>query len=176
MKLNIVFIIVSLISSIVLNGQVINSELPPSSKDSLLLARFWHKFKRAVNDEDKNAIASICKFPFNCRPCITDTSVTHKINYNAYKVKVTKSLFEDSQYKIFFSKHVKAEVNHHKNFDLYIFHRSASDRGKYDGFEFPYTLIEPSKNPDRWTEGAQGFFYLKKINGEYLIIGIDEVP
>ena len=176
MKLNIAFTIVSLILSLALYGLVIDRELPPSSKDSILLARFWYRFKKAVNDEDKNAIASICKFPFYCRPCISDTSVTHKINYNAHTVKVTKNLFEESQYKVFFSNHVKIEINRHKNFDLYIFHRTRNNYDKYDGFEFSYILIEPSNNLSHWTEGAQGFIELKKNNNEYLIDGIDEVP
>ena len=89
-------------------------------------------------------------------------------------IKVTASIFNDSQYKIFLNGPIKNEVNKHLKFDLYFFNISLDDKNNAEqsGFNFSYTIIAPSK----YYEGSQGFIFLKKIGGTYKITGIDTVP
>ena len=142
-----------------------------SLQDSILLNKFWKDFVSAINTNDKLKLARLCKFPFYCRPCIDDTTL--KLN-DQVTIKVTKKVFNDSQYKIFFDSPIKNEVNKHLKFDLYFFNISPDNKNNAEqsGFNFSYTIIAPSK----YYEGSQGFIFLKKIGGTYKITGIDTVP
>jgi hypothetical protein len=164
-------LIIGLLFSLTIYGQDTNLGRNLSLQDSILLNNFWTIFKKAVNANDKAKIATLCKFPFYCRPCIDDTTLKDN---NHVTIKVTKSLYNDSQYKIFLDKHIKNEVNKHVKFDTYIFIPTFDDRNRIEkiGFKFSYTIVAPSKN---W-EGLQGFIFLGKIDGKYKITGIDTVP
>jgi len=161
--------IIGILFSITLYGQDENFEIKVSLQDSILLNDFWTKFKTAINTNDKVKLATLCKFPFSCRPCIDDATLKHNDHVT---ITVTKKIFYESQYKLFFDKLIKNKVNKHKNFEIHIFFQSFDDRNKPNGFMFPYTIVAPSKE---W-EGLQGFIYLYKIKGKYLITGIDTVP
>lgn len=152
-------------------GQDTNLDTKLSLQDSSLLNNFWTNFKSAINTNDKMKLATLCKFPFYCRPCIDDTTLKHN---NHITIKVTKNLYSDSQYKLFFDKPIKSEVNKHRTFDSYIFIPTFDDRNRTQqvGFKFSYTIVAPSKS---W-EGLQGFIFLTKIDGKYKITGIDTVP
>jgi hypothetical protein len=149
-------------------GQDINSD-SVSLQDSILLRNFWTDFKSAINNKDKDKLATLCEFPFYCRPCIDDTTLKHN---DLVTIKVTKKLFYESQYKEFFDDPIKDEVENHKAFELYIFHPAFDDKNRRNGFSFCYSIIAPSQT---W-EGLQGFIYLAKKNGKYKITGIDTVP
>jgi hypothetical protein len=86
-------------------------------------------------------------------------------------IKVSKGLFNDSQYKLFFDKPFKAKVNSDE-FKASLFQPALDEKHKPWGFSFPYTIVAPTKN---W-EGLQGFVYLEKIEGQYKITSIDTVP
>jgi hypothetical protein len=62
-------------------------------QDSILLNNFWTKFRKAINENDKEKLAALCEFPFYCRPCIDDTTL--KVN-DPVTIKVTKKLFVES--------------------------------------------------------------------------------
>ena len=161
----------AILFSLTVYGQDANFDNNLSVQDSSLLANFWRDFKNAVNNNDKVKLATLCKFPFYCRPCIDDTTLKRN---NHVTIKVTKNLYNDSQYKLFFDKPIKDEVNKHKTFDTYIFIPTFDNRHRTQqiGYKFSYTIVAPSKS---W-EGLQGFIFLDKIDGKYKITGIDTVP
>ena len=140
-----------------------------SLQDSILLCNFWTDFKSAIAKKDKDKLATLCEFPFYCRPCIDDTTLK---NNGHVTIKVTRKLFYESQHKEFFGKHVRDEVEKHKIFETYIFYPTFDDKNKRNGFMFSYTIFAPSK---KW-EGLQGFIYLSKKSGKFKITGIDTVP
>jgi hypothetical protein len=150
-------------------GQDTNIDRTISLQDSILLRNFWSDFKSAITKKDKDKLATLCEFPFYCRPCIDDTTLK---NNEHITIKVTKKLFYESQYKEFFDKHIRDKVKKHKLFETYIFYPAFDDKNKRDGFMFSYTIIAPSKE---W-EGSQGFIYISKKEGKYKITGIDTVP
>ncbi len=164
-------LIIAILFSLSVFGQATSLHTKLSLQDSSLLYNFWTDFKNATNTNDKMKLATLCKFPFYCRPCIDDTTLKHN---NHVTIKVTKTLYSDSQYKLFFDKPIKGEVNKHKTFDTHIFIPTYDNRnrGQQAGFKFSYTIVAPSKS---W-EGLQGFIFLEKINDKYKISGIDTVP
>jgi len=162
-------LIVAVFMSLTNYGQDKNVDRTISFQDSILLRNFWTDLTSAINTNDKNRLAALCEFPFYCRPCIDDTTLK---NNDHVTIKVTKQLFYQSQYKEFFDKPVRDEVEKHKSFDKYFFHPSFNDKNKRNGFMFSYTIVAPSKT---W-EGLQGFIYLRKVKGQYKITGIDTVP
>jgi hypothetical protein len=166
---SILIITFGLLFSLTSSGQNTNIDRTISHQDSTLLLNFWTDFKSAITQKDKNKLATLCEFPFYCRPCIDDTSLK---NNDHVTIKVTKKLFYESQYKEFFDKPVKDEVEKHKIFEMYIFYPSFDDKNKRKGFMFSYTIAAPSKS----SEGLQGFIYLTKKSGKFKITGIDTVP
>ena len=150
-------------------GQDANIDRTISFKDSILLRNFWTDFKSAIIKKDKDKLATLCDFPFYCSPCIDDTTL--KIN-DHITIKVTKKLFYESQYKEFFDKPIRSEVEKHKIFETYIFYPAFDEKNKRNGLMFSYTIVAPSK---KW-EGSQGFIYLSKKSGKFKITGIDTVP
>ncbi|MGH2647319.1 MAG: hypothetical protein ACRDE8_07115, partial [Ginsengibacter sp.] len=100
--------------SLTVYGQDTNLDTKLSLQDSSLLNNFWKDFKTAINTCDKIKLATLCKFPFYCRPCIADTTLKDN---NHITIKVTKNLYSESQYKLFFDKPMKHEVNKHRTFD-----------------------------------------------------------
>lgn len=140
--------------SLTVYGQDTTLDRKLSVQDSALLENFWTDFKNAVNTNDKVKLATLCKFPFYCRPCIDDTTLKHN---NHVSIKVTKNLYNDSQYKLFFGKSIKDEVNKHEAFDTYIFFPTFDNRHDTQqvGYKFSYTIVAPSKS---W-EGLQGFIF-----------------
>ena len=161
----------AILFSLTVYGQETNFDTKLSAQDSSLLENFWTDFKIAINTNDKVKLATLCKFPFYCRPCIDDTTLKHN---NHVTIKVTKNLYNASQYKLFFDTPIKDEVNKHKAFDTYIFIPTFDNRHltQQIGYKFSYTIVAPSQN---W-EGLQGFIFLEKINGKFMITGIDTVP
>ena len=162
------FVVVLLFSSKTF-GQDTNSDAKVSLQDSILLQEFWTNFKSAINANDKAKLTTLCLFPFYCRPCIDDTTLK---NNDHVTIKVTKALFNESQYKLFFGKPIRDEVGKQNGFNIYIFHPSYNNKNRPKGFMFSYDIIAPSKT----FEGMQGFIYLGKIKGHYKITGIDTVP
>jgi len=159
----------SILFSLAVSGQNRALDRKLSLQDSILLKNFWTEFKVAINANDKSKLAALCKFPFYCTPCIDDTTLK---NNNHITIKVTKELFIDSQYKLFFDKPIKDEVNKHEQFDAFIFFPVLDTKNKVTQFKFPYTIVAPSKNG----EGLEGFIFLDKIDDEYKITAIDTVP
>jgi hypothetical protein len=155
--------ILTLISATVLGQN--NTE---SLQNNVLLKKFCTELRIAVNTKDKAKLATLCSFPFYCRPCIGDTTIKVK-NHGA--IKVSRALFYESQFKLFFDKPFKEKVNSDE-FKPSLFQPAYNEKNQPRGFSFPYTIVAPSKN---W-EGLQGFVYLEKVTGQYKITGIDTVP
>ncbi len=114
--------------------------------------------------KNKDKLATLCEFPFYCRPCIDDTTLKKNEHVT---IKVKKKLFYESQYNEFFDKPIRSEVEKHKIFETYIFYPNIYDKNKRDGFMFSYTIVAPSIT---W-EGLQGFIYLSKKSGKFKITG-----
>jgi len=98
---NILTLTFGLLFSISSFGQAKNLNPTISFQDSILLSNFWADFTNAIKINDKDKLASLCEFPFYCHPCIDDTSLK---NNDHIIIKVTKKLFYESQYKVFFAK------------------------------------------------------------------------
>jgi len=134
-----------------------------SSKDSLLLINFWGDFQTGIINKDKVLLSTICDFPFYCRPCVDHTQSKNEIDPT---VKVTKKLFLDNEYKIFFEDPLKGEIVRFKE------QRQMPILLSEGHFMLVYTIVKPSPE---W-EGAQGYIYIKKIAGKFKITGIEIIP
>ena len=150
-------------------GQETNLDRTLSIQDSVLLRNFWTEFSNAININDKDKLAALCKFPFYCRPCIDDSI---HMNSNHVTIKVTKKLFYESQYKEFFDKPIRDKVEENKIYGTDLFYPVFDDKNKRNGFMFSYTIVAPS---EKW-ESLQGFVYLSKKGGKFKITGIGTVP
>ena len=149
-------------------GQTSDCEKAKTSKsDRKLIEQFWTNFKRAVNTEDKTELSFLIKFPFNCDYCIFDSTKDKNYDY----LKVTRKLFDNKQFKIFFDNKLKKTINKFPTlFD--ILSVTTDGTGKKCDFNFSYISVEPSKT---W-EGQQHFFSIGKINGKFLITSAWTVP
>jgi len=137
--------------------------------DKILLQTFWVTFKDAINDNDKNKLADICRFPFNCDYCILDST---KQNDRPY-FKITKSSFDKSQYQIFFVPRLVREVNKHSlPEDLFIFQPYFNTVDKKCSYIFGYVAVEENAQHP----GMQHFFDIQKINGRFKIISTWTLP
>lgn len=141
----------------------------PSLQDSILLHKFWSELTTAVNTLDKSKLAGLCEFPFYCRPCIDDTTLREN---NHVTIKVTRDLFYRSQYKLFFDKPFKDDVNNLSHFKPALFYPTYDAEKKQKGWGFSYPIIAPFKS----FEGKQGWVYVDKIKGQYKITGMDVIP
>ena len=140
-----------------------------SLQDSILLRKFWTDFKNAIKKNDKYKLSTLFEFPFYCSPCTDDTTLK---NNDHVTIRVTKELFYESQYKTFFGKPIRDEIEKHSKFETYIFYPAFDDKNKRNGYTFSYTIVAPSR---KW-EGSQGFIYLRKKGNKLKITGIDTVP
>jgi hypothetical protein len=140
-----------------------------SYQDSILLRNFWTNFKEAIKKNDKDKLSGLCAFPFYCTPCVADTTLKKNDHVT---IKVTSTVFFESQYREFFDGPIKDKVEKDKNFDLDLFYPSFNEKKKRTGFIISYTIVPPSKKG----EGLQGFIYIRKIAGKFKITGIDTVP
>jgi hypothetical protein len=152
-----------------INNNILQRLDTTSFQDSILLRNFWTDFTEAIESNDKDKLATLCAFPFYCRPCIDDTTLQENDHVT---IKVTKTLFYISQYKVFFKNPIKDEVEKHKYFQNVRFYQVFDDKNRSNGFMFSYTIVPPSKI---W-EGSQGFIYLNKTDGKFKITGMDKVP
>ncbi|HMU11165.1 MAG TPA: hypothetical protein PKC54_14235, partial [Ferruginibacter sp.] len=131
-----------LLFSLSSHGQYSNLDTTISFQDSILLCNFWTDFKRAIDEKSNDKLAALCEFPFYCRPCIDDTTLK---NNDHTVIKVTKKLFYESQYKVFFSKPIKDLIEKYQKFETYIFHPTFDNKFKRNGFMLTYTIVAPSK-------------------------------
>src|SRR6059058_5174567 len=67
--------------------------------EKVQLQNFWFAFKEAINQKDKVKLASLVRFPFTCDYCVIDSDKQSDKPY----IKVTKVVFDKSQYQIFFA-------------------------------------------------------------------------
>lgn len=163
-----IVLIFGVLFSTIVYGQFEN-EIKPSFTDSVLLNNFWTDFQTAINTNDKAKLKNLCEFPFYCRPCIDDTTLKHNDHIT---IKVSKKLFTQSQYKVFFDKPLQDEVKKYEHFEVTIFHRYTENLRKPNNFFFFYTIIPYSDN----APSMQGVMSLDKENGKYKISGIDIIP
>lgn len=138
-----------------------------SVADKILIEQFWIGFKNAVNAEDKLKLETFINFPFNCDYCIPGSGKEPNDDF----FTVTKKLYNENQYKIFFDPKLKQTINKYSNLvDILSF--TYDDTGKKCSLNFGYVSVEPSKD---W-EGQQRFFSLDKIHGKFLITSAWTVP
>lgn len=137
--------------------------------DKILLQKFWTRFKKAINNNDKAKLASLCRFPFNCDYCILDST---KSSDNPYH-KVTKAAFDKSQYQIFFTKRLVKEVNKHKlPQDLFIFQPYFNTIDKKCSYSFSCIALDENVQHS----GMQHFFDIQEFKGQFKIISAWTVP
>ena len=137
--------------------------------DKAQLQSFWTTFKIAINNKDKAKMKSLCSFPFNCDYCILDSSKSDDKPYH----KITKALFDKSQYQIFFAPRLVQEVNKHSlPQDLFIFQPYFNTGDKKCSYSFSYISVEENAQHP----GMQHFFDIQKIKGQFKIISTWTVP
>lgn len=166
---SILILLCVLLFSVSICGQTNNSDNEISAQDKILLQKFWKDFTDAVNKNDKKKLETLCEFPFYCSPCI---DYIESKNNNLFTVKVTRALYHQKYYKIFFEQALKTDVKKHQKFNVKLFHPYFNEEIKRHGMSFLYTLVPPSEH---W-EGSQGMITLRKIEGKFKITGIDTVP
>jgi len=139
-----------------------------SNADSTSLDNFWNSFRNSVQQKDKQKLASLFKFPFYCHQCLAYVQANDR--YNA-TVKVSKQLFLDSVYKLFFDIPILNESASSIWSDTIYFHKIDENKIKSE-WTFSYIITAPSKE----YEGTQGFIYLRKRKGKFVIDGLNTVP
>ena len=146
-----------------------NCDITTLQSDRIKLQNFWTSFKEAINNKEKVKLASLIRFPFTCDYCIIDSS---KQRHRPY-TKVTKAIFDRSQYQIFFTDKLVKEVNKHNlPEDLFIFQPYYNTIYKKCCYSFQYIAIEEDvQNP-----GMQHFFDIQKINGQFKIVSAWTLP
>ena len=79
-------LIIGLSIAIFSYGKERNLDSKITTKDSILLNRFWSEFNSAINSNDKIKLSALCKFPFYCHPCNKNKSLKllFKILYNSF--------------------------------------------------------------------------------------------
>ena len=87
-------------------------------------------------------------------------------------VKVSKKIFLDSVYMLFFEIPTLNKLTKKMWSDTMIFHKIYETANVTPGWTFSYAILVPSKE----YEGTQGFIYLRKRKGKYIIDGLDTVP
>lgn len=139
-----------------------------SNADSTSLVNFWNSFRNSVQQKDKQKLASLFKFPFYCHQCLVYVQANDQ--YNA-TVKVSKQLFLDSVYKLFFDIPILNESASNIWSDTIYFHKIDENKIKSE-WTFSYIITAPSKE----YEGTQGFIYLRKRKRKFVIDGLNTVP
>jgi hypothetical protein len=140
-----------------------------SQTNKVLLQNFWAEFKNAINNKDTAKLSSLCRFPFNCDYCILDT--THP-SHKPF-IKVTKTSFYKSQYKIFFAEKLIKEVNKY-DFpkDIFILKPYYNTYDKKCSYSFGYPVLEENEQHP----GLGHYFDIQKINGKFKIISSWTIP
>ena len=141
---------------------------PISQADSTSLETFWNSFRNSIQQKDKKKLASLFKFPFYCHQCLDYVQAND--SYNA-TVKVSKQLFLDSVYKLFFDIPSLNKLTSNIWSDTIFLHK-IEEKNVKSSWTFSYAIIAPTKE----YEGTQGFVYLRKRKGKYIIDGLDTVP
>ena len=156
-----------LTASYLFSQQQCDSSILPADKAQL--QNFWTAFKDAVNHKNKAKIASLCHFPFTCDYCVLDSSKSSNKPY----IKVTRTTFDKSQYKIFFTDRLVKEINKHSlPEDLFIFQPYYNTVDKKCSYSFQYIAMdENNQHP-----GMQHFFDIQKFNGQFEIISAWTLP
>ena len=134
--------------------------------DSALLHTFWTDFKQAINNRDRIKLSSLCRFPFNCDYCTLDTTKPS----SKPSIKVTKALFNQSQYNIFFTYRLLKEINRHNDIPI-----SQPDFNTIDKKCF-YSFSYVSRDDDKSHPGQQHFFDIQNINGRFKIVSAWTLP
>ena len=139
-------------------------------KDSIDLVIFWKSFKGAIDSGNKSSLANYFNYPFYCFPCL---DYLKPVDSTTTSIKVSKPLFVKSVYKLFFDLPVLNEYNKELWLKDFVFAPSYEENSqKLNGYVFSYVRISPNSR----TDGSQGFVYLKRIKGEFKIVGVDTVP
>jgi hypothetical protein len=168
MKAFFISLLIIFVQPLIINAQK-NNENYITKSDSNQLIIFWKDFKRSIDNKDKNMLATLFKFPFYCHQCLDYLQPTDTVKET---VLVTKKLFLYSIYKLFYNIPKRNSYNKKLWNKKFNFYPVWNDKKRRDGYEFGYAIVEPSKE---W-EGAQGFIYIKKIKGRYVIEGLDTIP
>jgi hypothetical protein len=137
--------------------------------DKVLLQNFWTAFKDAVNNKDKAKLESLCRFPFTCDYCILDSNKQRSKPY----IKVTKAMFDRSQYQIFFADRLVIETTKHNlPQDLFIFQPYFNTFDKKCSYSFQYIAREENAQHP----GMQHWFDIQNENGQFKIISAWTLP
>jgi len=145
-------------------GQLAFSEAT-SRKDSLLLQTFWNQFRQSIVSKNKAQLEDLFDFPFYCHQCVDYVQANDP---SGVTVKISRTLFRDSVFQVFYD---MPKLNATLWTDTVWFHRTFDDQGNII-FMILYEIVSPSKKLER----PQGFIFLKKRKGKFLITGLDTVP
>jgi len=162
------FILIFLLATTAYIFPQIRFTAPISKVDSIALDNFWNSFRNSIQQRDKQKLASLFKFPFYCHQCLDYVHAND--SYNA-TVKVSKKLFLDSVYKLFFDIPGLNKLTSNIWSDTIFLHK-IEEKNVKSSWTFSYAIIALTKE----YEGTQGFVYLRKRKGKYIIDGLDTVP
>lgn len=163
------FLIVGVLVCLNLFSQQSCDSTSLTEADKISMQNFWIAFKDAINKKDKDKLASLCRFPFNCDYCIFDTA---KSSTNSY-VKVTRTSFAKSQYRIFLAGRLVSEVNRYNlPEDVFIFQQNYNAVDKKCYYSFGYIAREENAQHP----GMQHFFDIQNVNGQFKIVSSWTIP
>lgn len=157
----IIFVLLLCLFCFFVKAQSANNKLAITKAEKSKLENFWKKFKKAVLEENKTGIASVCDFPVSCDYC-------DSVNGDNPNIKITKANFYTVNYRIFFSEYLKEVVNKKKILQIV----GKNNDTNFNEYNFSFPIVKPSKRG----EGKQGFFSLEKIKGEFKITSVWSIP
>lgn len=132
-------------------------------EDPILLSHFWNDFKIALNTKDVDKLADLIKFPFGCAIC--DPLIDEAHPY----VLISKKLFKEGQYQIFFKQRLIEMVNKYQMpKDIGIFNSRINESSKNWMYSFSFVASD--------SPGRQVFFEVEKVKGKFKIRWVWTVP
>jgi len=133
-----------------------------SQRKKVELNFFWESLRKAIIKKDKETLAKLFNFPFNCSFCTSSKSRTPYLIIN-------KEMFYKEYYKVFFGDFFKEAVL--KDEILVILKGDILESGVC-GYSFSFPIVKPSAEG----EGLQGFLTLRELDSRYKIISAWSVP
>lgn len=139
-----------------------------SANDSLQVLRFWEIFSKSIEKRDRIKLEKVFQFPFDCPQCkdyLQDNGTYRET------ITVSRKLFRDSVCQMFFDIPFLTR-NNQLAWERGITFYPSNYKSNRTALMFSYQIMAPSAT----YEGMQGYIYISKRKGRYLISRLTVVP
>lgn len=139
-----------------------------SADDSLQVLRFREIFSKSIEKRDKSKLEKVFQFPFDCPQCKDYLQGNEACRET---ITVSRKQFRDSVCQMFFDIPYLTRNNQltrEKGISFF----PSNYKSNTTELMFSYEIIAPSAT----YEGMQGYIYIAKRKGRYLITRLTVVP